>query len=74
LREGGAKVSAEAVNDRNERIKLDLLSDKLIAKRPIPRQDNRTLALNRKEAYEAIVDAYKELKDEFPRAPTAPVG
>ena len=73
LREGGAKVSAEAVNDRNERIKLDLLSDKLIAKRPIPRQDNRTLALNRKEAYEAIVDAYKELKDEFPRAPTAPV-
>ena len=71
LREGGAKVSAEAVNDQNERIKLDLLSDKLIAKRRILRQDNRTRALNRIAAYEAIKSAHKALRREFPRASTA---
>ncbi len=73
LREGGAKVSAEAVNDNNERIKLDLLSDKLIAKRRILRQDNRTRALNRSATYEAIKSAYRALKSEFPRASTVPL-
>lgn len=73
LRAGGAKVSAEAVNDKNERIKLDLLSDKLIAKRRILRQDNRTRALNRIDAYKAIKSAYRALKAEFPQASTAPL-
>ncbi len=44
---------------------IDLLSDKLIARRPILREDEAGRALNSASAFEAIDEAYDDLRDEL---------
>jgi hypothetical protein len=50
---------------------INLLSDKLIVKRSILRLDYKSRALNSKAAFDAIIDAYEEIKDELLVAPSA---
>jgi len=51
--------------EKQKIVSLDLLSDKLIVKKSILRVERRSKALNPKSAYNAIIAAYDELKDEI---------
>ena len=67
-----AKFVIEGYDDHGEKIrKLDLLNDKFIAKKQIVRQDERSRALNPEAAFEAIKEAYIELKDQLIKAPSS---
>ncbi len=54
--------------EKEQIVKLDLLSDKLIAKRSIVTLNKRTRALDPKSAYSAIMSAFTELKDQLNKA------
>jgi hypothetical protein len=57
--------------EKQKALKLDLLSDKLIIKRSILKIDSKSNALNPKSAFDAIISAYEEIKDEILIAPSA---
>ena len=48
---------------------LDLLSDKLLIKRAILKTGNRSRGLNPNSAFNAIISAYDEIKDEIKDSP-----
>lgn len=65
-RDGLERFRVKGYNPNAARIEeLDLLNDKLIAKRTILRQDDRSRALDPDSAYAAIESAYEELKSEI---------
>lgn len=66
LNESIAKFTVKGLNEETHRVeKLDVLNHLLLSKKRIIRADNRTRALNRDSAYQAIREAYVELKAEI---------
>ena len=66
LRSEVSRFDVKGLHERTGRVEeLDILSDQLIARGQIIRQDKRTRALNPDSAYEAIERAYHELHDQL---------
>ena len=57
--------------EKQRNVDLDLLSDKLIIKREIVRASYKSRALNPNSAFQAIISAYQEIKDEILASPSA---
>lgn len=71
IRDEVDKFIVNGYNDESESlIELNLLSDKLIIKKKIRKLDARSRALNPKAAFDAIISAYEEIKDEIAEAPS----
>ena len=51
-------------------VELNLLNDKLIISREILKLDPRSRALNPRSAFDAIISAYEEVKDEIRESPS----
>lgn len=49
---------------------LNLLSDRLIIRKNVRKLEPRSRALNPKSAFDAIISAYEEVKDEIKKAPS----
>lgn len=66
-----AKTFTVAGDDEStgKQLVIDLLSDKLIAKKKILKSDSKSRAINSDSAYEAIEEAYSELRDELVKVP-----
>lgn len=57
--------------EKQKAVKLDLLSDKLIIKKAILKIDSKSNALNPRSAFDAIISAYEEIRDEIMISPSA---
>ncbi len=69
LREGVVQFEVTGLNGETGTIDLvDVLSDKLVARRQIVRQAGRGRGLDDASAYAAIDDAHRELEEELVRA------
>lgn len=70
LEEGATafKVKGRNPESGGEEI-IDVLSDKLLSKKKILKQNERARSLDPTSAFSAIEEAYKELRDELERAP-----
>jgi hypothetical protein len=54
--------------EKQQNMVLDLLSDKLVVKKQVLRADSRSRELNKTSAYNAIISAYNETREEILRA------
>lgn len=69
LRENSSRFVVRGLNRENEHIdEIDVLKDKLISVKRIVREDERTRALVARSAYEAIEEAFAELRDDVIQA------
>lgn len=74
LRENVSHFTVSGVDQETQTTaKLDLLSDKLVLSRKIVRQNQRSRALDDASAYDAIAQAYNELRDDLEAAAAAEV-
>lgn len=69
LQENAERFVVKGFDRDAERVEeLDLLNDKLVTKKSIIRQNGRSRALNDASAYEAVEEAFNELRDELLQA------
>jgi len=71
IRDEAEKFIVTGYNDeRQSFVELNLLSDKLVISRQILKLDPRSRALNPRSAFDAIISAYNEVKDEIRESPS----
>lgn len=68
LHEETSKLLVGGISVENEHVKLDLLNDKLVSHKAVLKQGNRSRALVKESAYQAVSDAYQELRTQLQRA------
>jgi hypothetical protein len=54
--------------EKQDTVELDLLSDKLVVKKSIVRADRRSRAVSKTSAYNAIISAYNEIRQDIAEA------
>lgn len=63
-----SRFKVKGVDDLGNVEEIDLLSDQLVAKKKMIKEDPRSRALAQESAYQAIEEAHEELKDKIERA------